>query len=178
MTGNADHPQAVLYKWAMVVSIATDGTTVTNGIGPIVLNDIIPSDAILTEVRPKLANGLQTAVKSQVIDQIFAFNTFGLRFDVNTESWKVIKQENLKTSGAFSQGQTGDESQQSLDGSWLMLFQTDGVNYTLTYRTTDTYLKVLKKLNFIMIPTDKIYDSRTENLIQDKLHLSQSKRFT
>ena len=32
MTGNAD-PQAVLYKWAKVVSIATDGTTVTNGIG-------------------------------------------------------------------------------------------------------------------------------------------------
>ena len=63
MTGNADH-QAVLYKWAKVVSIATDGTTVTNGIGPIVLNDIIPSDAILTEVRSKLANGLQTAVKS------------------------------------------------------------------------------------------------------------------
>ena len=98
MSGTADHPNAVTYKWAKVVSIVTDGTTVTNGVGPVVLNDIIPSDAILTEVRPKLANGLETAVKSQVIDQIFAFNTFGLRFDVSTESWKVIKQENLNLS--------------------------------------------------------------------------------
>ena len=56
MSGTADHPNAVTYKWAKVVSIVTDGTTVTNGVGPVVLNDIIPSDAILTEVRPKLAN--------------------------------------------------------------------------------------------------------------------------
>jgi len=171
MSGTADHPNAVTYKWAKVVSIVTDGTTVTNGVGPVVLNDIIPSDAILTEVRPKLANGLETAVKSQVIDQIFAFNTFGLRFDVSTESWKVIKQENLKTSGAFSQGQTGDESQQSLDGSWLLLFQTDGVNYTLTYRTTRYVFESDKEIKFYYDSTDKIYDSRTGKLIKDKINI-------
>ena len=123
MTGNAD-PQAVLYKWAKVVSIATDGTTVTNGIGPIVLkNDIIPGDAILTEVRPKLANGLQTAVKSLSNRfKFFAFNTFGLRFDVNTESWKVIKQENLKNSVHLVYDKRVMNLTTLLDGSWLMLF--------------------------------------------------------
>ena len=171
MTGNADHPQAVTYKWAKVVSVATDGTTVTNAVGPIVLNDIIPSGAIVSEVRPKLANAIGSAVKSQVIDQIFAYNTFGLRFDVNTESWKVIKQENLKTAGTFSQGQTGDESQQSLDGSWLLLFQTDGVNYTLTYRTTRYVFESDKEIKFYYDSTDKIYDSRTGKLIKDKINI-------
>ena len=112
------------------------------------LNDINPwCNTYWSKI--KLANGLQTAVKSQVIDQIFAFNTFGLRFDVNTESWKVIKQENLKTS-AFSLGQTGDEST-ALDGSWLML-SNRWSNYTLTYRTTRYVFESNKEIKFYYDP--------------------------
>ena len=57
MSGEADHPGAVDYLWTKVISVSGDGTTVgSTGLGPIVLNDIIPSNAFLEEVRPKLAN--------------------------------------------------------------------------------------------------------------------------
>ena len=64
----------------------------------------------------------------------------------------------------------------TLDGSWLMLFQTDGVNYTLTYRTTRYVFESNKEIKFYYDSTDKIYDSRTGKLIKDKINiLSQPK---
>ena len=51
MTGNADHPNAITYKWVKVVSVTGDGRTDnTDGTGPIILNDIIPSDAVLSDI--------------------------------------------------------------------------------------------------------------------------------
>ena len=65
MSGNANHPGAVDYIWTKVISVSGDGTVVgSTGLGPIVLNDLIPTGAIVQEVRPKLANVITDAVKT------------------------------------------------------------------------------------------------------------------
>ena len=128
-----------------VISVVTDGTTAADsGLGPIVLSDIIPDPAnpaqaydtapILQEIKPKLANVITDSVKTQIVDQAFATNTFGLRYDVTTREWRVITNQNLDTVSKFSQGKTGDVSNQNLDASWLLYFKTDGEKYTITYR--------------------------------------------
>jgi len=39
-----------------------------------------------------------------MLDQIFANNTFGLRYDVNNRVWDIIDENNLNLYGEFSTG--------------------------------------------------------------------------
>ncbi len=172
MSGDADHPGAVNYLWTKVISVSGDGTTVgSTGLGPIVLNDIIPSNAILQEVRPKLANVITDAVKTQVVDQAFATNTFGLRYDVETRQWRIITEANLDSVSNFSTGKTGDSSNQNLDASWILYFKTDGERYDITYRTMRYVFESDKEIKFYYDSTDKIYDNKTGKIIKDKIEV-------
>ncbi len=172
MTGPANHPGAVEYIWTKVVSVTGDGTVVgSTGLGPVVLNDLIPSQAVLTEVRPKLANVITDAVKTQIVDQAFATNTFGLRYDVETQQWRIITEANLDSISNFSTGKTGDSSNQNLDASWLLYFKTDGERYDITYRTMRYVFESDKEIKFYYDSTDKIFDNKTGRIIKDKIEV-------
>ena len=67
-------------------------------------------------------------------DQVFAYKTFGLRYDQVNRIWRVIINENLNVNDAFSNGKTGDVTNNKLDASWIILFQTNGEKYTVTNR--------------------------------------------
>ena len=172
MSGNSDHPNSIDYIWTKVISVSGDGTIVgSTGLGPIVLNDIIPTDAILEEVRPKLANVITDAVKTQIVDQAFATNTFGLRYDVSTRQWRIITEANIDSVSAFGTGKTGDSSNQNLDASWLLYFKTDGERYDITYRTMRYVFESDKEIKFYYDNTDKIYDNKTGKIIKDKIEV-------
>lgn len=158
------------YIWTKVNSVTGNGTEVSlQGLGPIVLNDIIPSNAILTEIKPKFNTGLINDVKTQIIDQAFKYNTFGLRYDVTSGIWRVIIENNLNVLDNFSTGKTGDTSNQSQDASWLLLFNTDGEKYTVTYRGLRYIFESDSEIKFYYDSSDKIYDSKTGKIIKDKI---------
>ena len=137
MTGAADHPGSKEYLWTKVISVQGAGTDINeDGTGPVVFNDIIPTGAKLVQIIPRLATTLQSQVQTQIIDQTFAYKTFGLRFDTNIGEWRVITNNNLDINSAFSIGKTGDNTNAQLDASWLLLFETDGDKYTVTYRAS------------------------------------------
>jgi hypothetical protein len=172
MAGQSNHPGAVDYLWTKVISVSGNGTIIAdNGLGPIVLNDIIPTDAILQEVKPKLANVIIDAVKTQIIDQAFATNTFGLRYDVETRTWRLITNQNIDTVSSFSTGKSGDTSNQNLDASWLLYFKTDGEKYDITYRTLTYVFESDKEIKFFYDSTNKTYDNLTGKIIKDKVEV-------
>ena len=172
MLGSPDHPGSASYKWVKVISVNGDGTTnTTEGLGPIILNDSIPSTALLTEVRPKLSTTVLDAVKTQIIDQAFANNTFGLRYDVATRQWRIITESNLNTVSDFSTGKTGDVSNQNLDSSWLLWFKTDGEKYDITYRALRYVFESDQEIKFYYDSSDKIYDNKTGKIIKDKIQV-------
>lgn len=170
MAGAADHPNAVTYKWSKVVSVEGDGTTTNDdGVGAVLLNDTIPTDAQLVEIRPNIATEITSEVQTQIIDQVNAYNTFGLRFDRTSGEWKLISEENLRLNTAFSIGKTGDVSGQKLDASWLLLFQTDGEKYTITYRGSRYVFESDQEVKFYYDSSDKIYNNLTGKTIKDKI---------
>jgi len=172
MIGDANHPGSLTYKWVKVISVNGDGTTnTTAGLGPIVLNDSIPSTALLTEIRPKLSTKILNSVKTQIIDQAFANNTFGLRYDVSTRQWRIITEVNLNTTSPFSTGKTGDVSSQNLDASWLLWFKTDGEKYDITYRAMRYVYESDNEIKFYYDSSDKIYDNKTGKIIKDKIEV-------
>jgi len=171
MDGPADHPGSIDYKWVKVISVTGDGTVVDadTGDGPVSINDIIPAGSKLVQVIPRIAGLLQSAVSTQLIEQIFAFRTFGLRFDVNIGEWRIITSTNLNSASDFSIGKTGDNTNQQLDSSWLLIFNTDGETYNITYRGGRYLFESDQEVRFYFDNSDKVYNNRTGKIIKDKI---------
>tara|TARA_B110000908_G_scaffold8286_1_gene10252 strand:+ start:6552 stop:10025 length:3474 start_codon:yes stop_codon:yes gene_type:complete len=170
MDGPADHANAITYKWTKVISVVGNGTvTNADGTGPVMLNDNIPSGSKLTQVIPRLATELTDSVQTQLIDQAFAYNSFGLRFDVTLGQWRLVTTNNLNINSPFSIGKTGDATNQQLDASWLILFETNGSTYTVTYRGSRYVFESADEIRFYFDSSDKIYNNRTGKIIKDKI---------
>ena len=170
VTGTADVAGAVTYKWTKIVGVVGDGTeTNADGTGPVTLNDNIPAGSKIVQVLPRLATELQSSVALQLIDQVFAYNSFGLRFDVSLGEWRLITTNNLNVDSPFSIGKTGDTSNLQLDSSWLLLFETNGETYTITYRGSRYVFESAEEIRFYFDSSDKIYNNRTGKIVKDKI---------
>jgi hypothetical protein len=170
VTNNANAKNATSYKWIKVISVTGDGTTVTStGLGPIIFNDIVPNNSVLTLVKPKFVREISEDVKVSMVDQIFAYRTFGLRYDRETRSWEIITQDNLNVLDDFNLGLSGDETGQSLDSSWIILFETNGSSYELTYRTLRYVFESNNEIRFYFDNNKKIFDSKSGKIIKDKI---------
>jgi len=171
LTSDSSAKGASAYKWVKVISVNGAGTSVdaTTGEGAIVFNEILPANSVLEEVKPKLVKDITADVRSQIIDQVFAYKTFGLRYDQVTRNWRIIINENLNTADVFSNGKTGDVTNNQLDSSWLILFQTNGEKYTVTNRGLRYIFESDSELSFYFDGVNKIYNSQTGQLVKDKV---------
>jgi hypothetical protein len=139
--------------------------------GAIALADKIPSTCRLIQIRPKLASSLIDDVKVEIIDQTFAYNDFGLRYDDVNRVWRLIKASDLDKKSNFSTGFAGNVSNGNLDASWLLLFETNGETYKVTYRGLRYVFESDREIKFYYDSGDKIYDSQTGKTIKDKLSI-------
>ena len=153
--------------WTKVVNIINDGTG-TNGIQ---FNDIIPTGAIVNEIIPLFVTQLDETIELSIIEQAFAYKKFGLRYDQTSQQWKIITNLNLNTVRDFSLGQSGNTSNQNLDSSWLLLFDTDGEKYTVTYRTLRYIFESNNEIRFYFDSSDKIYNNKTGKTVKDKISI-------
>ncbi len=171
-TGYAGKKGVVDYKWVKIAAVTGDGTIVaTDGSGPVSLNDIIPTGSRLSEIRPGIASTLESDVATQLIDQVFAYKTFGLRFSTDTQSWRIVTENNLNTSANFSTGKTGDITNQQLDASWLLLFETNGETYTIKNRGMRYIFESDQEIRFYFDSSDKIYNNLTGKIVKDKISI-------
>ena len=173
MDGAADHPGTKDYIWTKIVAVSGNGVSsnLADNLGPVALADYVPEGAILVEVTPILNKSLLDDVKIEIVDQTFAYNDFGLRYDQTTRSWRVIKGEDLDKRGNFSTGFSGDQTNRNIDASWLLLFETNGETYTVTYRSLRYIFESDKEIRFYYDSADKIYDSKTGRIVKDKLNI-------
>ncbi len=165
---------AVTTLWCKVVTVSGDGTNsgtgiLSDGTGPVILNDIIPTGAVLEQIIPAWRSTLDTNTVSTMVDLVFANKPFGLRYDIETRTWKIVFEVNLNTADGFSLGKQGDNSNQQLDSSWLLLFTTDTEFYTVKSRLVRYVFESDKQLRFFFDASDKIYDTRTNTVVKDKI---------
>ena len=170
-TTSEPHAGQIDYIWTKVVSIANDGS----GTGEIVFNDNIPSlDAAkpkIKEIIPALTTVLSADIKSQMIDRMFTYKTFALRYDYLTERWKIITEDNVNFNSEFGLGRAGDAANQSLDASWLLLFETNGETYTITTRSMRYVFESDEEVRFFFDGRDKIYNNKTGKTLIDTIRV-------
>jgi hypothetical protein len=162
------------YIWTKVINIIGDGTAGGSGVlstgnGPITFNEIVPAEAVLDQSYPRFVTGIESSVRNRVIDLIFANKEFGLRYDNLSSSWKIITDANVDKRNNFSLGKAGDTSNQQLDASWIILFETNGETYTVTSRGTRYVFESEKEIRFFYDSSDKVYDSNTGKIVRDKI---------
>lgn len=155
------------YIWTKVISVQNDGTGIINGIGPIVFNTEIPDGALLSSAKVKFNREISDSIKNQIIDQIFSFRTFGLRYDIQLRSWRVIVDDNLDLFGNFNLSQSGDTLSRQFDASWILLFETDGIGYTMSYRSLRYIFESDRDIRFYFGSDRKISDPKTGQIIRD-----------
>ena len=175
-TGDNTTKGAATMLWAQVVSVTGDGTgggtgLLSTGFGPITLNVNIPTGAVITQIVPKWRTAIDTSTIALMIDLIFANKPFGLRYDITTQTWKIVFESNLNTTTLFSVNKQGDTSNQKQDASWLLLFTTDNQFYTIKSRQLRYVFESDNQVRFYFDKSQKIYDSRTNSIIKDNINL-------
>ena len=159
-------------KWAKIGAVVGDGANsgtgnLESGVGPVTLSSVIPNGAVVSAVIPNFTTSLSQALEANMLDRIEAFEEFGLRYDIDSETWKVITSTNLSTSSVFSLNNSGDTSGTNLDASWWFKFANDGNTYTVTYRKLDYIFESESQNKFHYDTEEKIYDFKTGKSVKD-----------
>lgn len=168
VAGNLIPSGGTSYLWASIVSVLGDGTgTTSTGLGAVVLNKPIPTNAIVSQIIPEFSTTLTSSVQTEMIDLIFNNESFGLRYEGKTQSWQIVFEQNLNTTSNFSLSNAGSTSSTQLDSSWFLLFTTDTINYTITERALRYVFESDAETTFYFDNTAKIYDSVSGQTISD-----------
>ena len=172
VTGSSTTPGYVSYLWSQVVSVAGDGTAngtgkLATGFGPVVLNQVIPTRAVITQLIPQLSVTIESSVITTMIDLIFNNKPFGLRYSATTQAWNIVFETNLNVVDAFSLGNQGDTTNTQQDSSWILLFTTNNEYYTVSTRLSRYVFESDKKVTFYFDTTQKVYDTVSSNMVTD-----------
>jgi hypothetical protein len=173
--GIPSQPNDKLVLWATVSALILDGTNfgtgnLPDGVGPVTLNNFIPTDAVPVQVIPKFVTDLPTSVEQSMTEQIELYRNFGIGFDNLTSTWYVITANNLNPATTFSLANAQNQSGQGLDNSWLVAFTTDGVTYTVSYRSLQRFWGSVLQTRFFYDGSQKVYDPRTGTVINDYIN--------
>ena len=162
------------YIWTKVIQVNGDGSNsgkgaLDDGTGPVVLSENIPSLAIPQELVPPIVTNLPVELETQLVDLVFNYKTFGIRYDQETQTWKIIVNANLNTKDDFSLERQGDTTGAKADKSWFVLFETDGETYSVTYRGLDYRFESENLIQFFVDLGVKKFDSETGVVIKDQI---------
>ncbi len=162
------------YIWTTLSLTIGDGSnnglgSLSDGTGPITLSGYIPQGAVLEEVIPPLVTNLSYALQSEIINLCLSYRNFGLRFSREGNSWFVINDTDLDLDSSFTLAYEGDTTNTNQDASWIFAFRWTGINYEVTYRTTDYVFESLNQTAFSYDKDKKNYDYTTGKVIKDKI---------
>jgi len=160
--------------WVKIIKITGDGTnagrgTLTNGLGPIQFNDVVPTGAIADRIVPKFVTNFPIALETEITNQMFKNLNFGLRYSTTDGEWKLITAANLNLLSNFSLGKTGDTTNSSLDASWILAFIKEADEYVIRVRGLDYIFSSLKQNRFYYDSKSKTYDGKTGKVIKDQV---------
>jgi hypothetical protein len=162
--------------WASPVAVYVDGTNqglgnFATGMGPVVLNNFVPTGAIASQVIPLFVTDFTTTFAQSIAEQVRLNRDFGLGYNNLTATWYLINSANIDLNATWSQEYAQSTSGTNLDASWFIQATTDGSTYTVVSRSLDYYFGSVLETRFFFFTNQKIYDSRTGTVISDFINV-------
>jgi len=174
--GVPTQPDEKLTIWASPTAVYLAGTAqglgnLPSGIGPVVLNNFVPTGAIPVQVIPVFTTDIPTSVQQSVVEQISLNQNFGLGYNNLTDTWYVITSNNLAVDATFSLANAQSTAGTNLDALWLIQATFNGSVYTVSSRSLQYYFGSVLQTRFFFYTSDPIYDSRTGTVIRDYINI-------
>lgn len=168
-----------LVIWATTIAVVGDGTNrglgnLSDGSGPVTLNNFVPAGAIPEQVIPVFVTDLPQSIEQSMLQQIELYRDFGIGYDNLTSTWYVITSSNLSSSNTFSLANAQNNTGANLDQSWLIKFVTDGRTYTVTSRALNYTFASVIETRFFFDGNQKVYDVRTGSTVSDFVRVLKS----
>src|SRR6056300_152243 len=162
--------------WAKIGDVVLDGANggvgnLESGVGPVTLTDIIPNGSVVNSIIPNFTTAFSSTLETDLIDRIEAFEEFGLRYDIDSETWKVITSTNVSTSSGFNLADAGSTAGTNSDASWWFKFTNDGNTYTVQYRKLDYIFESESQNKFHYDVEERIYDYTTGTSVKDTVKI-------
>ena len=162
--------------WAKIGAVVLDGANggtgdLESGVGPVTLNNIVPNGSVVNAIIPNLTTSFSATLEADLLDRIEAYEEFGLRYDIDSETWKVITSTNLSTSTVFDLANAGSTAGSNADASWWFKFTNDGNTYTVQYRKLDYVFESESQNKFHYDVQEKIYDYTTGRSVKDSVKI-------
>jgi len=163
-------------SWAKIGAVVGDGANggtgnLESGVGPITLSNIVPQGSVINSIIPNFTTSFSTTLEADLLERIEAYEDFGLRYDVDSETWKVITSTNLSTSAVFDLANAGSTTSTNADTSWWFKFTNNGNTYTVQYRKLDYIFESASQNKFHYDVEEKIYDYTTGKTVKDTVKL-------
>ena len=169
-------PNEKLVIWASPTAVYLSGTSqglgnLPSGIGPVVLNNFVPTGAIPVQVIPVFVTDIPSSTQQSIVGQIYLNQNFGLGYNNLTDTWYVITSNNLAVDAPFSLTNAQSTSGTNLDASWLIQATYNGFTYTVVSRSLNYYFGSVLETRFFFYTNQPIYDSRTGTVIKDYVNV-------
>lgn len=160
--------------WATITSVTGEGTangqitTLPAGtVGPVKLNNFVPTNAIPTQIVPVFSSEIPASVQQLMLNEVELYRDFGIGFDHLTNTWYMVYASNLDTTSPFSLAHAQDISGTNIDASWLVKFISTPSGYEVTTRTLRYYFGSVLETRFFFDNSKKIYDPKTGKVVND-----------
>lgn len=176
MSGSPINPGDTTVLYIQVGAITGNGTAnntgiLSNGFGPVSLDSVLPTGAIVAQIIPQFQFQISTALSATMLSNFLTNVTFGIRYDVPTRSLVIINSQNLNTTTPFSLQFAGDASNQNLDNSWLIWFQPTSIGYSAFYRGLSYVFESVNETTFYFDPQVIVYDSVSGTVVSDTINV-------
>jgi len=178
-TGTVGAPGTFSTIWSLVKNVTGDGYNgglgnLADGQGPVTLSELIGDGAEVTSVIPQFDTDLIASIETTMLNKIFNYEEFALRYDSTDREWVIVDAEDVDVTSEFSFDFEGDTSGLRKDSSWMIHFKSANEVYTVAYRGLSYSFESELETRFYFDESVKIYNSRTGNTIKDQIKIVRS----
>jgi hypothetical protein len=167
---NANDVTQTDYIWTKIVKIAGDGTYV-KGLGSITLSDLVPTGAVAQRIVPRFVSDLPVALETEIVNQVFNNQTFGLRYEITESQWKLITTSNLNLINDFTLGKAGDTTNTNVDSSWVVAFVKQPDSYLVRIRKQSYIFGSIQQNRFYFDSNEKQYNDQVGAVVKDQINV-------
>lgn len=157
--------------WTTVNSI--DGTGIsflTNGRGPVRLNESVNTGDIALQLIPSYRRELNVDERNQLLSRLAAKRTFGMGWDIDKQEWYFMDSSHINLGGDYDYI-TKDTS---ADSSWLIKCEYSTLNWRFTTRGLKYVFESMNDVKFFFTNEYKAIDPQTGKVGTDSITVLDS----
>ena len=145
-----------------------------DGSGTVALSKNIKSGSTISRIIPRFKQVFSTTEYNLIFDLLVAKNTFGIRYDYLTQTYKIVSQNNLGTSTFYSDEFAGDVSELNKDNSWLIKVTYENGQYVVVNKAIRYIVGSENKVRFFNENFKKALNSETTKVERDSIYFLQT----